>query len=449
MSLPILDTKHFFKEIDELLIASVEADFTDGDILIDPDGHRYRYYQRDNEEDCVYIDDDECVIVTKIDGGKVVKVSEDLNVISSKVTDVVEKYAQRTATEGIIAYPCIVDATTIETYDLTKAFKHPNRGLDGVTVHDIMHPCTHLYPVEAYLGSDDDNDLVRNRFGKAAIDARHCWIPYKVVLSGPEPGPEPTVHTSLHIEPGCLQTDPELLTCMEGILINMLPGFTHVWSYLQSLTRPDSDDTFPLKYDRHVDTVLNMPPIEPCPLPVNLQFYLKIVDIEMKKGAMYEGVWHLEGMPQEQIVATGIYYLDSPINATLAFKRDYNKVEHNYLFSNIGQGISPTFHNILNDYLPLGSVQTQSKHVLCFPNSHVHKVQPFANNYEITVHRRFVVCFMVDPEKTLPDHSMVDPSKVVNILKDPKHHVILEDNMTDRMTYKGSMNARDVNFCEH
>ena len=40
-----------------------------------------------------------------------------------------------------------------------------------------------------------------------------------------------------------------------------------------------------------------------------LQVVTKIVDYELGPGQTFEGVWHVEGMSHEEIVATAIYFL--------------------------------------------------------------------------------------------------------------------------------------------
>ena len=42
----------------------------------------------------------------------------------------------------------------------------------------------------------------------------------------------------------------------------------------------------------------------------NTQVITKIVDYELHPGQSYEGVWHVEGMSHENIVATVLYILD-------------------------------------------------------------------------------------------------------------------------------------------
>ena len=41
-----------------------------------------------------------------------------------------------------------------------------------------------------------------------------------------------------------------------------------------------------------------------------LQLETKVVDYELGDGQSYGGVWHMEGMSHEEIVATAIYFID-------------------------------------------------------------------------------------------------------------------------------------------
>lgn len=114
-----------------------------------------------------------------------------------------------------------------------------------------------------------------------------------------------------------------------------------------------------------------------------LQVITKIVDYEFTQNGKdgkcsYKGVWHVEGMSHEEIVATAIYFLhrDDDINGgEIEFKRAFLKEEADYVFSNKPQWSSPEQNYLLDQGLiPLGQVQTIQNRLLVFPNSHVHKV---------------------------------------------------------------------------
>ncbi len=116
-----------------------------------------------------------------------------------------------------------------------------------------------------------------------------------------------------------------------------------------------------------------------------LQVITKIVDYELAPGETYEGVWHVEGMSHEEIVATALYYIDKDEDikgGDILFKRAFNQREQN-LMENVFNGQdnrSSQMDTILRDGLiPLGQVKTIPRRLLVFPNSHVHKVTKIEN----------------------------------------------------------------------
>lgn len=450
----IRDTRKFFEEFQSIIEIEDEGGYAmKGDLLV---------FQETDENDNptkvsdVYryecCDGSDALLVRLRDGELIVKREiyyTESTVVGGSVFSLISKYALRPATEGITVYPLHdQDDSFMTTFDLAGAFKHPRSDAmkeQGIVVHDILHPCMRLYPTE----------LVRkfcskraNRFGKAYIDSSHQWIPHSVTI-GPsgakiEHGPD-------------LAKDPELCAYLEQLLPKMMPGFRQTFQYLESLTRPYKDDSFPDDYFDDVDEVRDLKDIDiekgqQALLPHRLQFYLKVVDIEIPADTWYEGVWHLEGMPQEHIIATGIYYLNiaAPYcelkSPHLAFKRDYQCNEHIYLFSSVGQTVASTVHELMANYMPLGSLETKGGHAVFFPNTHIHRVQPFYNSTSETIHRQFVVFFLVDPEVTLPDFGLSEPKSVVDTRANMD---ALTENMKTRMVCKETLNPRKINFCEH
>jgi hypothetical protein len=226
----------------------------------------------------------------------------------------------------------------------------------------------------------------------------------------------------------------------------MMPNFQQTYNYV--LSHPGVSDGKYRGYNRCAKEMLARDFVKRDEmLPETLQFYLKVVDIEIETGAVHKGVWHIEGLPEEQIIATGIYYLDCPLKSKIIYKRDYTCIEEDFLFACIGQDVPSTYDKALrHSYLPLGEVTITGRSMLFFPNTHIHKVQPIFNDTSNVVHRQCVVFFMVDPKVTLPDWDSVDTSTLINTKDHPE---ILKENMTDRMMYKGTINPREINFCEH
>lgn len=447
----IRDTRKFFDKFHDILASEPDCGYAmPGDLLALPKEGTpgsievYRYEESMG---------DYYVLTRLLDGEKVLRDLYECNptIVGGRLVSLISKQADRVVTEGVTVYPLHDrDDTVVREYDLLKAFKHP-RSSDmedrGIVVSDILHPCLRLIPshVVREFGSKRSN-----RFGKEAIDADHQWIPHGVIVRPDgvkiEPGPD-------------LTANPDLQAYLESLLRVMMPGFRSTWKYLESLERPGSDDTFPFDYVACPHKVLDLKDIDvergrAAELPHKLQFYLKVVDIEIPSDEWYQGVWHLEGMPQEQIVATGIYYLDiqgAPEWDTLkppelVFKREYHSAEHNYLYSSIGQTEPHTVHELMADFLPLGSLQAHDGHAVFFPNTHVHRVQPFHNTTGETIHRQFVVFFLVDPEVNLPDFTTIDKGCIIDTRETP---AALTENMETRMMCKEELNPRDINFCEH
>ncbi|KAL3937607.1 MAG: hypothetical protein SGBAC_007316 [Bacillariaceae sp.] len=140
-----------------------------------------------------------------------------------------------------------------------------------------------------------------------------------------------------------------------------------------------------------------------------VQVVTKIVDYELGPGETYEGVWHVEGMSHEEIVATAIYFIDRDddiVGGDILFKRAFHKQEAMYIFSHVAQDRPQAMEEIIDDGLmPLGTVETRQGRLVVFPNSHVHKVSKIEN---ISIEeggekqkRRIVVFFLINPERRI------------------------------------------------
>jgi hypothetical protein len=120
-----------------------------------------------------------------------------------------------------------------------------------------------------------------------------------------------------------------------------------------------------------------------------LQVITKIVDYEIGPGETYEGVWHVEGMSREEIVATAIYFLhhdDDIKGGNILFKRVFDKDEAQHIRYGTGQCHHPMLDKIFDEGLvPLGQVETLANRLIVFPNSHVHKVRKIENLAEAAV----------------------------------------------------------------
>ncbi|CAF2832430.1 unnamed protein product [Rotaria sp. Silwood2] len=132
-----------------------------------------------------------------------------------------------------------------------------------------------------------------------------------------------------------------------------------------------------------------------------LQIIVKLANIILTpENPKYPGgVWHVEGMENEHIVATGIfYYFNSNITqSNLQFRTVIR--EPNYE-QNDNRGVRIVYG--LDDEAPLnqelGEVITQENRCLAFPNIYQHRVAPFQlKDPTQPGQRKILVLFLVDP----------------------------------------------------
>lgn len=237
-----------------------------------------------------------------------------------------------------------------------------------------------------------------------------------------------------------------------------LPLIESVFSY-GKVVRPrirdeGENDSMPENY--FVDGLT--PPIEEDYYSLRgkiLQVITKIVDYELPPGGTYEGVWHVEGMSHEEIVATAIYFIDRDediVGGDILFKRAFHKEEGDFIFSHVDQTRPAHLERVIEDgLLPLGRVKTLSKRLLVFPNSHVHKVGELKNVSNSLQKRRIVVFFLVNPEKRIVSTREVLPQATecggkMGREEAFEHRLAL---MKERKFTKQDWNIREIELCEH
>ncbi|TFY80266.1 hypothetical protein EWM64_g3749 [Hericium alpestre] len=143
-----------------------------------------------------------------------------------------------------------------------------------------------------------------------------------------------------------------------------------------------------------------------------LQVIIKLTNIHLTPDKPeYPGEsWKVEGMMNERIVSTGIYYYDS----------------ENVTDSEVSFRVSvctPGFHNWEDDFCTQilygleggkeliqerGSITTHQGMALAFPNIYQHRVSPFALvDRSKPGHRKMLALFLVDPEVRVPSATEV------------------------------------------
>ena len=163
------------------------------------------------------------------------------------------------------------------------------------------------------------------------------------------------------------------------------------------------------------------PPSAPTPATIvslrgrQLQLIIKLADIVLtpERPSYSGGVWHVEGMRNECIVASAIAYYDQHNigPSSLAFRTavsqpDYNQNDHRgvkaiYGLENEGALVEP-----------LGAIDTCQGRCITFPNIFQHRVAPFSLlDASQPGHRSILVAFLVDPHVSVISTSRVPPQQ--------------------------------------
>ncbi|KAM0335022.1 hypothetical protein ACHAQA_000056 [Verticillium albo-atrum] len=154
-----------------------------------------------------------------------------------------------------------------------------------------------------------------------------------------------------------------------------------------------------------------------------LQVIVKLSSIELtpEKPDYNGGSWHVEGMLNEHIVATAIYYYDveNVTESRLAFRQEVDTEDSAMEFS-YEQGQFEGLESIfgVRDFgsseavQELGSVSTRQGRMLVFPNTLQHAVGSFGlADRSKPGHRRFIVLWLVDPNYRICSTRNVPPQQ--------------------------------------
>jgi Protein of unknown function (DUF4246) len=146
-----------------------------------------------------------------------------------------------------------------------------------------------------------------------------------------------------------------------------------------------------------------------------LQVIVKLATIHLTpdKPAYPGGSWHVEGMMNERIVSTGIYYWDSEniTNSRLSFRAavgepEYEQDDRDGVREVYGLGDEDALNQVL------GSAETRVGRALAFPNILQHRVDPFRlADPSRPGHRKILAFFLVDPSVTIVSTSDVPPQQ--------------------------------------
>ncbi|KIO21962.1 hypothetical protein M407DRAFT_28449 [Tulasnella calospora MUT 4182] len=171
-----------------------------------------------------------------------------------------------------------------------------------------------------------------------------------------------------------------------------------------------------------------------------VQVIVKLANIHLtpEKPEYPGGSWHVEGMANERIVASGIYYYDCEniTESQLAFRTGVH-----FEGANHDQGDSRAIRltwGLERDgqrNQVVGAVKTSANRCIAFPNIYQHQVSSFKLvDPTKPGHRKIVALFLVDPENRIPSTSDIPPQQSHWI-----HEAIVEALVDNNNTKKVSL----------
>ena len=183
----------------------------------------------------------------------------------------------------------------------------------------------------------------------------------------------------------------------------------------------------------------------------DLQVIVKSSYYELKPGETHEGVWHVEGMPDEHIIMASIYYYQDDFNnAKLEFRRDVSDKEEDERIMLLPQNTNVDYNDsLLQEHL--GVVNTIENTIYAWPNSCQHRLLPLINESSFeTKKRSFIAFFLIDPDIKCIDTSMVKPQN--QYISDLEAVENMTKLMEERHKVKIELNhelEEEISYCEH
>jgi hypothetical protein len=191
-----------------------------------------------------------------------------------------------------------------------------------------------------------------------------------------------------------------------------------------------------------------------------LQVIVKLATIQLTpdKPEYPGGSWHVEGMLNERIVSTGIYYWDSEniTESRLSFRAALDDPHYE---QNDDNGVREVYgledEDALNQVL--GSASTPAGRCLAFPNILQHRVGSFGlADPTRPGHRKILAFFLVDPSEKIVSTSDVPPQQPwsdASTMTLEQAKAYREELMRERKFFIAEHNEqlyeREFSLCEH
>lgn len=372
---------------------------------------------------------------------------------------------------------------------------HP--GSDGQLL-DLVHPSLFCLVRDVSGGPERAWENPANRYSKYEFSERFQWLPTDVDVSADGEAAFRSYVNNVHPE-----DHRELAAVLPELFTRMLPLWENV---LTDLRRPralrieadpygwyDSEPEYPDEddfsdteaYEQAVvahelaldDWYRDRRPVVPdapeftAPEPADeadrvslsgrrLQVIAKLATIHLtpEKPEYAGGSWHVEGMLNERIVSTGIYYWDSEniTESRLGFRTavddpDYEQSDHTGVREVYGLESEGALNQVL------GSASTPAGRCLAFPNMLQHRVGSFRlADPGRAGYRKILAFFLVDPSETIVSTSDVEPQQpwaATSTMTLDEAKAYREELMRERKFFVDEHNEqlfeREFSLCEH
>ncbi|MCY0923125.1 DUF4246 domain-containing protein [Streptomyces sp. H27-G5] len=372
---------------------------------------------------------------------------------------------------------------------------HP--GSDG-QVLDLVHPSLFCLVREVSGAPEKAWQNPTDRYARYEFSEKFQWLPTDVDVS--DDGAVAfrsyvnNVHPDTHRE--LVSVLPDLFACLRPMFENVLTDLLHPRP-LRIEANPygwyDSEPEYPNKtsygddaafaeardaweaahndwWENRRPAVPDAPAFTPPELPDEsarvdlrgrrLQVIVKLATIHLTpdKPEYAGGSWHVEGMLNERIVSTGIYYWDSEniTESRLGFRAalddpDYEQNDDNGMREVYGLENEEALNQVL------GSTSTPAGRCLAFPNILQHRVGSFRlTDATRPGYRKILAFFLVDPSEKIVSTSDVPPQQPWSdtstmTLEQAKNY--REELMRERKFFVDEHNEqlyeREFSLCEH
>ena len=343
-------------------------------------------------------------------------------------------YLVTTDNSNILKDLCKKIEVSMEKIDY-KRLEHPNSSLK---VWDLIHPSHYPYIKGKTLNNEDI--ILSNKYKTHEIKrrsnfylSRHNmkesnfrWIPtvYKI-----------TENSSDYIEieqKGYINDlfidDVDLKIEIETIIIN---AFGYAYQMFEKL-----GELMNFKYNFLKNK--------------DLQVIVKSSYYELKPGESHEGVWHVEGMPDEHIIMANIlYYQDDFNDAVLEFRRDVSEREEQDRMMILPQNTEVDEKDSqLQEHLYYLNTKRYSSYA--WANGCQHRLMKITNNSNEVKKRSFIAFFLIDPDVPMIDTTMVKEQN--QYISNEDAIINMKNLMEERQKVKVELNSNlkgEISYCEH